>query len=510
MTTSGSQENYRVLIVDDDEDLGKMLAQYLPLCGPFEADNALSIHSLWEKLSQKKWDLLMLDYNLPDGDGLTLLAELHNQSLRIPVVMITGQGDERTAAQAIQRGAMDYIVKDGSFEFIHSLPGTLQKAIQYNRLQMSAEKAFKKIRYQAFLLDNVQDAVVVWDKQGTITFWNHAAECLFGRLTSEQIGKSINEDFVDYFSPTIQFNKPDSFLDQELEHRFISRSNQSIWISSRVTSLHEHNTSPKEITGYMIISRDISERKNMQAQMQAAQAQVIQSVRSAAVGELASGVAHQINNPLTTIIADAQLLRHQISEDHPAWESVNAIEQAGWRTQQIVQLLMEFSQPFDSISEDVDLNQTIENAMILVGSHIQNIDAEIKLNLTQPSPIIMGNRQQFENLWVYLLLMARDALRTAYAEKTRDKTIQINSFSSPAPTNSLFIVIEVHDNGTPIPANQIERLFEPNFMAPASGRGSGIDFFICREILKQFQAQIQVNSNPIEGTTIRVTIPSRG
>ncbi len=78
---------------------------------------------------------------------------------------------------------------------------------------------------------------------------------------------------------------------------------------------------------------------------QADQTRLAQSVRLAAIGELASGVAHLINNPLTTIIADAQIILQMLPPDHPARESAEAIEEAGWRAQRVVQLLLEFSQP---------------------------------------------------------------------------------------------------------------------------------------------------------------------
>ena len=100
--------------------------------------------------------------------------------------------------------------------------------------------------------------------------------------------------------------------------------------------------------------------------MQAAQSQLIQSARMATIGEVASGVAHQIYNPLTTIIADAQILLRSLAEDHPGRESAEAIEQAGWRLQQVVQRLMEFSRPAGETLEPVSVIQTIQSAISLV------------------------------------------------------------------------------------------------------------------------------------------------
>ncbi len=507
------QDSYRVLILDDDADLGRMLGDYLRLSGPYQARPITTIQALWQILPAETFDVLLLDYHLPDGDGLTVLSDLGQRGYHLPVVMITGEGDEHTAVQAIQRGAVDYIVKDGSNEFVRSLPGVVQKAIQYHNLQVAAQDAFEKIRYQAFLLNNVQDAVVVWDTQGKIIFWNYAAQHIFGWRSEEQLGRSVDERYFSHFLPPLKASDVQTGLGQEIEHQYNPPSRPAVWVSSRITALYER-ISPSEITGYMDVSRDVSERKRMQLQVQAAQTQVVQSERLAAIGELASGVAHQINNPLTTIIADAQLLVNQLPPGHPALESAHAIQQAGWRTQKVVQLLMEYSQPSGSDLEVLPLNQTIENAVTLVGAQIQAAGGEVKTELIQPSPHIFGRRSQLEDLWVHLLLMARDAVRAVSATNGA-RTIRVKSYRLSAPLAQVGVqnqpvVVEFHDHGKTIPPENLRSVFEPNFLTSLSDRGAGIEMSICREIVRQLHGQIEVHSQAAVGTTIRVQFPAKG
>jgi len=509
-TAHNGERPARVLIVDDDTELGKLLTQYLSLAGAFEAQAAESVQALWKWLGKEQFDVILLDYNLPDGDGLSVLLELTQRGYNLPVVMVTGEGDERTAAQAIQRGALEYVIKDGSYEFIKSLPGLVQKTLHLHALQVSAQRSLEKIQYQAFLLNNVQDAIVVWNLEGKIMFLNFAAQRLFGWRAEEKIGQHVHAAYFNSFVPALNLSAIPQVLEQEIEHQYVTRHAAKIWVSSRITPVYE--MSQEQVSGYMNVSRDITDRKRMQAQVQAAQAQLVQSVRLTSIGELASGIAHQINNPLTTIIADAQILLRQIPAGHPAWESAHAIEEAGWRTQKIVQLLLDFSRPPTGALETLPLNLTIENALTLVGAHLQSVGAQLKTELAQPSPTVFANQRQLEDLWVHLLFLARDAIRNA---KSGENHISIKSYRLPeqkpgAAARAQNAVVEVHDTGALIPAEQMATLFEPNLTLPTGGRGSGIELSICREIVRQAQGQIHAVSSPKEGTTIWVQFPCRG
>lgn len=232
--------------------------------------------------------------------------------------------------------------------------------------------------------------------------------------------------------------------------------------------------------------------------MQAAQAKLAQTARLAAIGELASGVAHQISNPLTTIIADAQILLNTLPDVHPGRESAKAIEKAGWRTQQVVQRLMEFARPTADTLETLCLNQTIENALMLVGAAISSAGVSLDVDLSQPSPDIIGNARQLEDLWVNLLLLARDA--TADGEK---HTISIHTWSGKAG----MVMVEIHDDGKTIPPHQVEKIFEPNFVGPVGGRGTGMELSICQEIVRQHRGHIEAHSESGKGTTFRVQFP---
>jgi signal transduction histidine kinase len=275
-----------------------------------------------------------------------------------------------------------------------------------------------------------------------------------------------------------------------------------------------------EIFEFQSMGRDITERKKMENQLLAAQSHLVQAARMATIGEMASGVAHQIYNPLTTIIADAQILLRSIPPEEPTRESAQAIEQAGWRLQKVVQRLMEFSRPSSEAMTGIAINETIHSALGLVSTHIEETGCRIETQLQQEIPTILGNARQLENLWIYLLLLARDACRDG-----RGNLIRVHSKSEPG--DGSFIVVEISDNGTPIPRDQLSTIFEPNFVGPTSGRGTGMELSICREIVRQHDGQITVDSSstaassstadveensthnpPVHDTIFRVALPA--
>lgn len=617
-----SEAAYRVLVVDDDLAQAEMVSEFLRISGFKEIDRASNIRSLWQKLAHHEYDIVLLDYRLPDGTGLDVLDQMVRQEQEIPVIMITGQGNERIAAQAILRGASDYLLKSG--DYLITLPALIHKSIQAHRLKLSIQRSLDQIRYQALLLNNVRDAVVVWDLAGRITFWNPSAKALFGFSAEERLGRPVSQVYLSIFTPPIVFPKEGQTPQAHVTRNFTSRLGKKIWVSSGLTALHDEKQNDRLI-GYMDVThdisrsveaeqalresearyraivedyqtelicrfkpngtltfinevycryferdreqllgmnflyfipeserpkliqhlvsfgteksvatlehqvilpeqglrwmqrtdraifdargrifefqsvgRDITERKRMESQVKAAQTHLIQAARMSTIGEVAAGVAHQIYNPLTTIIADAQILRRSLTEDQPGWDSAEAIEQAGWRLQQVVQRLMEFSRPPGESSEQFSITDSLRSALSLVSANLEASGSHLQVDLDPDPAEMIGYRPQLEALWVNLLLLARDS-----AEESRSHNIWVAS-RLVEPDQ---IMVEVCDDGRPIPQDQLAAIFEPNFLGPKSGRGTGIEYSICREIVRQHGGEINAESTPAPKTTFRVMLP---
>ena len=101
----------RVLLVEDDPEHAQLIRDCLALDGSFIVDWVDYAHLIWDALDNNTYHIVLLDYRLPDGNGLDVLDEINDRCYQIPVVMVTAQGDEQVAAQSVQRGAADYVVK---------------------------------------------------------------------------------------------------------------------------------------------------------------------------------------------------------------------------------------------------------------------------------------------------------------------------------------------------------------------------------------------------------------
>jgi two-component system, cell cycle sensor histidine kinase and response regulator CckA len=486
-------ENYHVLVVDDDDEHAEWIAEFLRISGPFTSDRAKDVAELWTQLYNHSYDTILLDYKLPDGTGLDALVEMQNRGYLVPVIIVTGQGDERIAVKAMHLGAADYMIKGA--ESLLTLPAIIQKAIQAYQLKLSVQRSLEQIRYQALLLNNVRDAVVVWDTNGKITYWNPAAEMLYGWKSSERLNQPVASNYHNLFAPAVREPPREGTAGQEIERRYVTPEHQLIWVSSRVSILRDYESG--RLLGYMDVTRDITSRKKVEHELRIAQMRIAQTARLAAVGELAAGVAHHINNPLTSIIGESHLLLQNLPEDHPAHESAEIIKKAGWRVQQAVQQLLELSRPAVDTLVNLDVNQTIRDALNLIGDPIRMGGVNLEVLLGENLPDIYGNTRQLSDLWVNLLLLARDATSDGSAHTIRIRSIKHNTKT---------IQVEIFDDGTPIPAEVVPHLFEPDFHKPIKQRGTGIEFSICSEIVQQHHGQISAESDPQHGTILRVIL----
>lgn len=350
-------------------------------------------------------------------------------------------------------------------------------------------------QYQSLLLNAMRDAVVAWDHTGTITFWNSAAETLFHSGAAERVGKDIRDIFLPFFQPPLPVGQPFTPATLSTESTYANPNGKTVWVSSTITHINQPDN-PTALPGYLCVSRDIQAyKKEMETSLLNSQTRLAQAARMAFIGELASGVAHQMSNPLTTIIADAQLLTRDPDVDGLQRESAEAILLAGRRAQSVINELMNLSQANSRTSQEaVSVNQTIQAALLLTSAQLQATKIKLDVQLEKNLPQTKANPRQLTDLWVNLLLLARSAIKDQEDHQIRLQT-RLDGQGS--------LEISIGDDGTPIPADQHERIFEPQLMPACTGRGSGIEFSICREIVLQNNGKITLSTEGRE-TTFRI------
>jgi GAF domain-containing protein len=227
-----------------------------------------------------------------------------------------------------------------------------------------------------------------------------------------------------------------------------------------------------------------------------AQARLERAARLSAAGEIAAGVAHQINNPLTAIIAESSLLLQDLTPVDPGYESAVAIREAANLAGSIVQRQLNLSRSIPYSMQPVDINQSLSNAVSLIHIQIESI-AAIILNLQSDLPDVMGSPEHLADVWLNLLLNARDALVGKDQGQIHITTKLI--------IDENMILITIEDNGQGISQEHLGRIFDPFFTTKVRGHGLGLP--VCYEVIRRHHGTITVDSQQGIGTTIAVTLP---
>ncbi len=232
------------------------------------------------------------------------------------------------------------------------------------------------------------------------------------------------------------------------------------------------------------------------------QSKLVQTARLSAMGELAAAIAHQINNPLTTILGDAELILQDMPPEDRNHEALEAISRAGKRAHEVVRRLLAMArqqQPEDMV-EALDINETINNTLMLVKSHIQQGNVVLSVRLDEALPPVEGIRGQLEDVWLNLLLNARDAV-----VDRPDPQIGIATKYQPSEDE---VQVMIWDNGAGIPDELQKKVFEPFFTTKPTGEGTGLGLHICRQVVEKCQGSIRIKSTYDEGTLFLVQLPA--
>jgi signal transduction histidine kinase len=229
------------------------------------------------------------------------------------------------------------------------------------------------------------------------------------------------------------------------------------------------------------------------------QNRLVQAARMAAMGELAAAVAHQINNPLTTVLGDTEIVLRDLPPDDANRESLEAVFRAGKRAHEVVRRLLTMArqQPADEQMEAVNVNETIRNTLALAKGHIQRGSVKFNVELEDNLPPVAAPPGQLEDVWLNLLLNANDAL--VGSEQPR--------MGIQSARRGEQVEVTVWDNGTGIPESMQEQVFEPFFTTKPAGEGTGLGLRICQQIVQKCRGSIHLKSVYNEGTKFIVTLP---
>lgn len=274
-------------------------------------------------------------------------------------------------------------------------------------------------------------------------------------------------------------------------YRRVQTESGSLLDISHFPLLNDQN----QITAIIYHVKDVTQKTKMEAQL-------LQSAKLAAIGEMAAGVAHELNNPMTVIVGTAQLMLRATEEDSRDPELLKDIISNGLRCKKIIQNLLTFSrQDFHPIAS-TDLHQEIESVLSLIQYQINGCRIDITLNLCPDLPIIAANGQQLQQVLINLLLNARDALEGV----ERDKKIEVIT-ELRHQDGKRWVVATVKDNGIGIAPENLAKIFNPFYTSKEATKGTGLGLSVSLGIAEAHSGTIEVVSVPGEGSSFSLILP---
>jgi len=241
---------------------------------------------------------------------------------------------------------------------------------------------------------------------------------------------------------------------------------------------------------------DITEKVKMEAKL-------IHSAKLAAIGEMAAGVAHELNSPMTVIIGTAQMLLEQLDQDNPQVEYMKDIANCGLRCKRIIQNLLTFSRQEQKPLEPTDLNDQIDTVLNLTKYQINSSSIKLQMNLTDKLPKIHANPQQLQQVLINLLLNAKDALEN----NKNEKCIEISTGIMGNDSGEQKVYLAVTDNGEGIDEKRIDKIFDPFYTSKTSTKGTGLGLSVSLGIAQAHGGTIKVKSSLGKGSSFYLILP---
>ncbi|MFO8009458.1 MAG: PAS domain S-box protein [Dehalococcoidia bacterium] len=511
----GSPQTPVILVVEDDEALLKLIRRNLER-GGFCTEGVVTGREAIDGIVNNPPDLLLLDYLLPDMTGQEVVAGLKARQCEVPFIVGTGRGDEVAAVEMMKMGARDYLVKDASY--LERLPRTIRLILEQISMEKRTAEAEKALRTSEekfrTIFHSANDEIIVLDKEGTVVDRNVKGENILGYTFEEVAGKRIGElnyilpdnqlpRMAELFSSAMGGTGGRGFAELEMPHK-----------NGSMVSV-QASISPIEIAGQregiIVVLRDISERKRAEGelrqahaqlqeameQLKASQEQLIQSEKLAAIGQLVSGVAHELNNPLMAISGYSEILMNMPDEQAAASYIQNLHKETG-RAISIIQNLLSFARKQEPRKKPTSINSIVDS-VIKLRSYKPGMDnIGVELYPAEDLPKAMVDFHQMQQVFVNLLINAEQALKRLNGEgKVSIYTRQVNGA----------IEIDFSDNGPGIPEDIQGKIFDPFFTTREVGQGTGLGLSICYGIIQEHGGEISVQSTEGGGTTFTIRLP---
>jgi signal transduction histidine kinase len=431
--------------------LRDMLAGMPP--SKYELEQVHSIAAAITCLKNKDFDLAMFDLVLSESEGDDTFDRLKKIAPHMPIIVLAEPGAESDAISAVELEAQGYLVLCQLDANI--LKRSIMNAIgrkQTENALIEIEEKFRAIAASA------QDGIVMMDHEGLVSYWNSAAEKIFGYSSQEAVGQELHHMLA-----------PARYLDDSEFPMELSVS--ALAIDGKVHALG--------------IVRDITERQEMQQEL-------TRSEKFAVMGQLAGGIAHELRNPLGTMKNAVYFLEMALINPKPEIkEMLNVLANEVSASTRIIDSLLQFARPDSSYDKATNCNQVLQE--VLSRQRIPlNIDVETHFEEDLPS--VLADPDQLHQAFGNIILNAVQSMPAGGKLTFRTSSQESHQ-----------VAVTISDTGTGIPSGIRKKLFEPFFTTKSSGIGLGLA--LTKLLIEKHGGTVTVDSKIREGSIFTVSLP---
>jgi PAS domain S-box-containing protein len=363
--------------------------------------------------------------------------------------------------------------------------GTLVDVTERRKLE---RQVLQQEEFRRHLLESFPDLILVVDLQERYTFVNSRARDLLGYESEEMLGKKISETQDHSLELAALYHDVVSGSQSFGSAEYSARHRDGSWRTMRASASQLCDADSKP-GGVIISVRDITTERKLEQQ-------VVQSERLAAMGAMIGGVAHELNNPLTSILGVSELLQDSQTTD-AARKQIGILQQQARRAAEIVHNLTYFSRPPATGKTRVNLGEILERTLNLHSYSLRKNSITVDFLREPAVPYAEGDPHQLMQVFLNLILNAEQAIR-----EVRDRgTLRIRLSNSGGTVSASF-----QDDGPGIPSDILTNIFDPFYTTKRPGRGTGLGLSICKSVMKEHNGTIEAANAPGGGAVFTVTL----
>lgn len=490
-----SEQKPSLLIVDDNpvdrEAVMRLLGNTFEIV---EADGLSRGLSLFDQVDP---DCVLLDYLLPDSTGTEALSAFVER--RAAVVLLTGQGNELVAVEAMKLGAQDYLAKKALSRenLIRAIQGAIERRTLNTALQQSRA-------YSRALLEAIPDIICRFSPEGKYIDYIVGNNAIPPSPELNVVGRALGEVGPEAAALTLQRGLQELFTESEARTEPKARAAQfRVMAADGQQRSYDVRMARSAENEAIAILRDVTEQRELEEKLRAGQ-------RLQAVGLLAGGISHDFNNILTVIQSYAAFWLDQLKETDPAYADVRTICDAAERAAGLTRQLLAFSRQQVQQLASLSLNDLVQGLLPMLQRLIGEA-TQIKAALAEDLWLVEADASQIEQVLLNLAINARDAMPDGGTLTLETANIHVGGEYSSTKDVEVppgeYVLIAVTDTGTGMDEPTRLHLFEPFYTTKGPGKGTGLGLSTVYGIITQSHGFIWVYSEPNHGSTFKIYLP---